>query len=191
MAAQRERQENNLAYESYLRVYPVRFEKFPARMQELHSVHLLTVRILQKRQEKMMSTQFQKDHMLSPVIVLPEQFHDRSTAVMEVNGNLALMRAVLEDAINCFQRRFLSKSRRVKRIGEEAEAWLFTDDPTWPFSCVNICLTLGIDIDALRGMLIRWAQQQHSNSTLRQPCRGRDAKVTLIRCVRDRQRKEK
>src|SRR5581483_10780160 len=104
----------------------------------------------------MMSIQFQKDNLLKPVIILPEQFHGRPTAVMEVNGNLALMRAVLEDAINCFQRRFLSKSRRVKRIGEEAEAWLFTDDPTWPFSCMNICLMLGIDIDALRDMLMRW-----------------------------------
>ncbi len=46
----------------------------------------------------------------------------------------ALMCAVLEDAVDCFQKQFVCASPRAKRLGQEAEAWLFSDNSKWAFS---------------------------------------------------------
>jgi len=96
---------------------------------------------------------------LPPAAVLPEQFYSRPAATDKVHGEVALMRAVLEDAINCFQKQTLKSGRRAQRLVREAEEWLFTDDPRWPFSFVNICAVLGLDPEYLRLGLKRLRQR--------------------------------
>jgi hypothetical protein len=90
------------------------------------------------------------------VAVLPEQFYPSSVA--HTPGMRALMRAVLNDAIMCYQKRFVSQSRRAHRLAREAEAWLFCNDDRWPFSFVNICGALGIEPAILRRRLRQWGQ---------------------------------
>ncbi|MGH7964910.1 MAG: hypothetical protein ACRERD_24365, partial [Candidatus Binatia bacterium] len=70
----------------------------------------------------------------------------------------ALMRAVLTDAINCFQRRFVSNKQRDQRLATEAEEWLFADDHYQPFSFVHICAVLGLEPAYIRLGLKRWEQ---------------------------------
>jgi hypothetical protein len=65
------------------------------------------------------------------------------------------MRAVLEDAISCFQQ--ISGSN-TERTAKEAERWLFSDDLRWPFSFVNICAVLGLNAEYMRLGLKRWRQ---------------------------------
>lgn len=89
--------------------------------------------------------------------VLPEQFY--TSSAVHTPGVVALMRAVLNDALVCYQKRFLSHSRRAHRLAREAEAWLFCDDDRWPFSFVNICDALGIEPAALRRQLRQWGQR--------------------------------
>jgi len=69
------------------------------------------------------------------------------------------MRAVLEDAVNCFQKQSAKSGRHAQRLAREAEEWLFSDDPHWPFSFVNICAVLGLDPGYVRLGLKRWRQQ--------------------------------
>ena len=90
--------------------------------------------------------------LLPPAAVLPEQFHGSPTAHTE-RGEVALMRAVLEDAVNCFQR---AHGPSADRLAKEAEKWLFGDDTRWPFSFVNICGVLGLDAEYVRLGLQRW-----------------------------------
>src|SRR5713101_4237325 len=78
---------------------------------------------------------------------LPEQFHSSPAVTQRDCGEIALMRAVLEDAVNCFQRRFVSNKRRDQRLAEEAEEWFFTADQHQPFSFVHICTVLGLEPD--------------------------------------------
>ena len=85
-----------------------------------------------------------------PAAVLPEQFHSSPRPHSHIRGEVALMQAVLEDAIECFQKQFGTPSFRDYRIAQEAEQWFFTDDYQWPFSFVNICSVLGIDPDYIR-----------------------------------------
>lgn len=96
--------------------------------------------------------------MLSPAIILPEQFHRSSCKAPQACGEIALMRAVLEDAISCFQKQFVEKGHRIQRLAKEAEEWFFNENDDWPFSFENICNTLGIDPAYIRMGLTRWGQ---------------------------------
>ena len=69
------------------------------------------------------------------------------------------MRAVLEDAIHCFQKQFVREGRRVLRLAREAEEWLTADDPRWPFSFVNICAVLGLEPEYIRLGHRQWRER--------------------------------
>ena len=102
--------------------------------------------------------------LLPTAAVLPEQFYARPTGYEAQRGEAALMRAVLEDAIHCFQKQFVRKGRRVLRLAREAEEWLAADDPRWPFSFVNICAVLGLEPEYLRLGLKQWRERQEAQA---------------------------
>ena len=62
------------------------------------------------------------------------------------NGMFTLMCAVLDDALRCLQKRS-SSNASARREAQEVLDWFLADDPHWPFSFVNICVTLGVDPD--------------------------------------------
>lgn len=97
---------------------------------------------------------------LPPAVVLPEQFHSSPLNANAARGEVALMRAVLEDAIECFQKQSRKSGRRAQRLAREAEEWLLNDDQHWPFSFLNICHVLGIDPGYIRRGLKQWRQNQ-------------------------------
>jgi len=59
-------------------------------------------------------------------------------------GELRLMAAVLEDAINILRKRPRS------RAGREAREWLGSRDASWPFAFERICDVLDLDADSVR-----------------------------------------
>jgi hypothetical protein len=59
-------------------------------------------------------------------------------------GELRLMAAVLEDAINIIRKRPRS------RAGREAREWLASRDASWPFAYERICEALDLDADRVR-----------------------------------------
>ena len=114
---------------------------------------------------------------LTPMAVLPCQFF--SPPRYHYKGEMALMFAVLEDAVRCFTKQFIEKRLRTQCLAEEAEEWVFTDDERWPFSFVNICAALGIDPQYLRQQLAQLRQQHPS------PMRGmRPQAVHRTPCLR-------
>ena len=76
----------------------------------------------------------------------------------------ALMCAVLEDAIDCFQKQFSRATQRAKHLGREAENWLFSDDPNWLFSFVSICSVLELCPQYIRQGLMRWHDDGRDSS---------------------------
>ena len=94
--------------------------------------------------------------------VLPEQFFRRAS-LATVCPEAALMCAVLEDALDCFQKQFISETRRAKRLGQEASQWLFSDDSNWAFSFVTICTALDLSPEYIRRGLKR--RNEHSQDT--------------------------
>lgn len=99
---------------------------------------------------------------LFSVAVLPEQGSASPRSAYEKSGSVALMRAVLDDAIACYKKPATVTTREAQRLGKEAEAWLFSDDESWPFSFINVCAALDIEPEALRQHLRQWNRRFHA-----------------------------
>src|SRR5688572_8237722 len=81
--------------------------------------------------------------------VLPEQCFS-SPQVQPERPETALMRAVLEEALTCFQYQFYARRTGAQQLAREAEKWFFSDDTSWPFAFVNICSVLYLDPNYIR-----------------------------------------
>jgi len=110
--------------------------------------------------------------LLSYISVLPEQFYGPRPSPAHGRPEAELMRAVLEDALLCFHKGLVQQGRRAQRIAREAEEWLFSDDPSWPFSFVSICAVLGLEPAYLRRGLQRWCQDQPTAEMKKPPRAG-------------------
>jgi hypothetical protein len=94
--------------------------------------------------------------VLSPDIILPVQFADHDTN----QGEKRLMLAVLEEAVATFQRNTHAKTRRGQRLFREAEEWIQSEDVSWTYAFENVCHTLGLDPEYLRGGLERLKERR-------------------------------
>jgi hypothetical protein len=89
--------------------------------------------------------------LFAPHIVLPVQFYASSAMQPEKR----LMLALLGDALHVYAKGAMFRARGHRRLFAETEEWLFSEETSWPFSCVNICRALDIDITWLRAQLGR------------------------------------
>ena len=71
-------------------------------------------------------------------------------------GEEGLMLAVLDSAIECFQKYVLARREREKRLFQEAEDWILEKNSDWFFSFENICETLELYPDYIRQGLMCW-----------------------------------
>jgi hypothetical protein len=78
-------------------------------------------------------------------------------------GEEGLMLAVLENAIEYFQKYVVGQSEREKRLFKEAEEWILEKDSDWFFSFENICETLGLYPDYIRQGLMRWKEAKRGS----------------------------
>jgi hypothetical protein len=87
--------------------------------------------------------------------VMPEQFFGVPHIQTE-RPEATLMRAVLEEALTCFQYQFFIRRPSAQQLAKEAEEWFFSDAASWPFSFVNICTVLHLDPSYIRRGLRNW-----------------------------------
>ena len=93
--------------------------------------------------------------ILGPDVILPPQFFDGPRGDSDFSPEKALMLAVLEDAIRCFQEYFRTTRARPRMLSRQAERWIRTRDWNWPFSFNNVCDALSIDPECMRDALLR------------------------------------
>ena len=79
---------------------------------------------------------------------------------ISLEPEMALMLAVLEEAISCFQRYVLAQGGKGKRLFREAEQWIMEKDDKRLFSFENICEVLGLSPGFVRSGLLRWKEQR-------------------------------
>jgi hypothetical protein len=103
---------------------------------------------------------------LSDAGMLPEQFFGPRASLGKTCPEAALMQAVLENALTCFQKQFMGEGRRVQRESQEAEEWFMSNDSHWLFSFVSVCLVLGLEPESVRQQLKRWSHS-HLNTPQR------------------------
>jgi len=115
---------------------------------------------------------------LSLDAVLPEQVCADPISARVGGPEAGLMRAILEDAVVCFQYQFHVPGTRSQRLSREAESWFFSDDTRWPFAFVNICTVLGFNPEYIRGGLRGW-HARHPEKMTRRKRRAVGARGTL------------
>lgn len=80
---------------------------------------------------------------------------------------LALMRAVLQDAVLCYLGR--AKRRRIdpRILAREAEHWIRINDWDSPFSFNNVCEALGLNHQSTRNTILAWSETNGGGNVAR------------------------
>lgn len=90
-------------------------------------------------------------------------------------GEQKLMLAVLENAIEDFQKHALASDKRGKELFQDAETWILeTNSPSF-FSFENICAHLDLDPDYVRRGFIRWKIAKQKGDVKCDPSKRRSA----------------
>ncbi len=71
------------------------------------------------------------------------------------------MLAVLQDALDCYQKYAFAKDGHGQQLFADANDWITCDDRNWYFSFENICETLEISPEYLRRGVRDWKQRAH------------------------------
>ena len=101
-------------------------------------------------------------HLLQPDTLLPSQYFAalKRKGAQEPERRLAI--AVLQDAVDCFQKHLRARDRKAHQLFLDAEEWISSDDRSWPFSFENICDLLQINAEYLRRGLVGWKERQQN-----------------------------
>lgn len=94
-------------------------------------------------------------YLLQPDVILPMQFDVRHRRSGLAEHKLVF--AVLQDAINMYQKYAFSLDRHGRRLFRETEEWLMSEERV-PFSFAYICEVLDLDAAYLRVGLLRWRE---------------------------------
>lgn len=79
---------------------------------------------------------------------------------IELQPELRLMSAILEDAVTCFQKHVSARDQKGIKRFRESEDWFLDDRNDEIFSFVSICEQLGINPKYLRQGLLRWKRKK-------------------------------
>ena len=85
-------------------------------------------------------------------------------------GEEGLMLAVLENAVEHFQKYVLARKPSGKQLFREAEEWLLDKDGEALYSFENICETIGLHPDPIRKGLMVWKEAKLRLSTVDGQC---------------------
>jgi hypothetical protein len=81
-------------------------------------------------------------------------------------GEERLMLAVLDNAVEYFQKYVVARNTRGKQLFQEAEQWFLDKDDDALFSFESICETLGLNPNQIRKGLLVWKETKLNLSSL-------------------------
>lgn len=105
--------------------------------------------------------------LFEPVVILPSQISGGAQRASDTSGPIALMLAVLEEAIRCIERGRRRRHPGTRKPADEAKAWVRCDSREWPFAFASICDVVGLDVDAARARFL--AGEEHVTGGRRIP----------------------
>ena len=100
--------------------------------------------------------------LFEPDVLLPAQFFAAFRRAGGLERERLLMLAVLEDAIDCYQKFAHARDPRGTQMFDEAREWVSSSDRSWLFSFENICDTLEINAEYVRRGLRDWREKNHN-----------------------------
>jgi hypothetical protein len=114
--------------------------------------------------------------------ILAAQDFDRIYRTRPRSPERDLMLAILEEAVNDYQRSWKARDRRARKRFADARAWIMNTDSEWIFSFINCCEVLGIQPDYLRQGLRLWRQAKRPRLTsVSVTCRDKNLHKKLLR----------
>jgi len=103
-------------------------------------------------------------HLLQPDTLLPSQYFAALRCKGAHEPERRLVVAVLQDAVDCFQKHVAARDRKARQLFLDAEEWISSEDRSWPFSFENVCDLLQINAEYLRRGLMTWRDRQLNGS---------------------------
>src|SRR5436190_8454182 len=98
-------------------------------------------------------------HLLQPDSMLPLQYFAALQRKGAHEPERRLVIAVLQDAVDCFQKHLMAADRKQQQLFREAEEWICSSERSWPFAFENICDLLQINAEYLRRGLLTWKER--------------------------------
>lgn len=95
------------------------------------------------------------NNLFDPESMLPSQYFAGVQLPPFVQNEVRLMLAILQDAVDSYQRHALTRNAAHREEFEEARKWIESREIEWVFSFENICTVLGLDADYVRDGLLR------------------------------------
>jgi hypothetical protein len=112
-------------------------------------------------------------NLFEPDTLLPAQYF----AAFSREGGLVrerrLMLAVLQDAVECYQKYALARDPRGRLLFEDSRDWIESEEREWPFSYENICEVLSLNPEYIRRGLSKWRQ-------LKSPVKRTEARIVPL-----------
>jgi hypothetical protein len=120
--------------------------------------------------------------LFEPDVLLPAQYFAAFRREAGLERERLLMLAVIEDAIDCYQKYAHARDPRGRQMFEESREWVNSTDRSWLFSFENVCDTLEISAEYVRRGLREWRERNQN---------GRRPKVVALSAEAGREVGEK
>jgi hypothetical protein len=105
--------------------------------------------------------------LFEPDILLPVQYFAALKRKRFSCGEHRLLVAIMQDAIECFQKHLHARDSKRRQLYIEAEAWIGAEEDDGTFSFDNVCDLLGMNPDYLRQGLLAWRDRERARHRAR------------------------
>ena len=105
--------------------------------------------------------------LFEPDILLPIQYFAALKRKRFSCGEHRLLVAIMQDAIECFQKHLHARDSKRRQLYIEAEAWVNAEEDDGTFSFDNVCDLLGMNPDYLRQGLLSWRDRERARHRAR------------------------
>lgn len=107
----------------------------------------------------MRDDQVGEGRLFEPDIMLPAQYFAVLRKSAPQGPEYQLVLAMLQDAVECFQKYRFATEPHGRELYEDARQWIMSEDQSWPFSFENICMILRLEPSFVRQGLVRWGER--------------------------------
>lgn len=100
--------------------------------------------------------------LFEPDVLLPIQYFAALKRKRFSSGEHRLLIAIMQDAVECFQKHIHARDSKRRQLFLDAESWISSDDYSGTFSFNNVCDLLGMSPEYLRQGLIDWRDRERT-----------------------------
>jgi hypothetical protein len=97
--------------------------------------------------------------LFEPDVMLPAQYFTLLHKRAPQGPEYRLVIAMLQDAVECFQKYRFAIDEHGRQLFEDAREWIASDDRAWPFSFENVCGILNLNAEYVRRGLTQWSER--------------------------------